>query len=259
MDDIIDGKKSGKPTLSIIENHVIILPTDTKIEPIIEEYIYRSQYFVEYLLDNNGRLDGFIHHTNNMYVLKSDYDIRKQICEQLYEMYKSHDFIWCNQSSLFKHMRGYLPEFQYNNKTREIIDDNYPRALQWCSADPQSENLVSLDIYKCYPSILINNKELIPLYTIHEVIEPFSEDDLRYNYGEYYIDEYVFNSWAKGIKIEAGFYSRRLVQMLIDGLRMPTNYVKYFIRSRKTLAPDTFKNFLLKIFELESQAKLLAH
>ena len=42
---------------------------------------------------------------------------------------------------------------------------------------------------------------------------------------------------------------------------MPTSNVKYFIRSRKSLAPDTFKNFLLKIFELfpESQAKLLAN
>lgn len=49
--------------------------------------------------------------------------------------------------------------------------------------------------------------------------------------------------------------------MLIDGLTMPTTNVKYFIQSRKTLAPDTFKNFLIKIFELfpESQAKLLAN
>lgn len=42
---------------------------------------------------------------------------------------------------------------------------------------------------------------------------------------------------------------------------MPTNNVKWFIQSRKTLAPDTFKNVLLKIFKLfpESQAKLLAN
>lgn len=84
---------------------------------------------------------------------------------------------------------------------------------------------------------------------------------LTYNYGDYYMDEYVFDRWAKGIKIEAGFYSRRLVKMLINCFKMPTSNVKYFIRSRKTLAPDTFKNFLLNIFELfpESQAKLLAN
>lgn len=111
-----------KTTLSTIENHVIILPPDTKVEPVIEEYIYRSQYSVEYLhFDNNGRLDGFIGHKNNMYVLNSEYDARKQICEQLHEIYKSRDFVWCNQfyttlaSSLFKHMRGYLLESQYHN------------------------------------------------------------------------------------------------------------------------------------------------
>lgn len=174
-----------------------------------------------------------------MYVLNSEYDARKEICEQLHEIYKSHDFIWSNQSyttlasSLFKHMQGYLLESQYNTKTWEIIDDNYPRALQWCSTDPAPENLVSLDICKCYPSILINNKEPIPLYTIHDITRPFSEHDLTYNYGEYYIDEYVFNSWAKGMKIEFGFYSKRLEQILINGFKMPTSNVKYFIRSRK--------------------------
>ena len=69
-----------------------------------------------------------------------------------------------------------------------------------------------LDICKCYPSNLINNKQPIPLYTIHDTIKPFSEHDLTYNYGEYYIDEYVFDRWAKGIKIEAGVYGKRLVR-----------------------------------------------
>ena len=61
MDELIDNGKSDKPTLSTIENHVIVLPPDTKVEPVVEEYIYRSQYFVEYLhFDNNGRLDVFL-------------------------------------------------------------------------------------------------------------------------------------------------------------------------------------------------------
>ena len=48
VDDDIVAKKD-KPTLSTIENHVIVLPPDTKIEPIIEEYMLRTNYFVEYL------------------------------------------------------------------------------------------------------------------------------------------------------------------------------------------------------------------
>ena len=48
--------EEGKPTLLTIENHVIVLPPDMKIEPVIEAYIIRTNYFVEYLhYDNNGR------------------------------------------------------------------------------------------------------------------------------------------------------------------------------------------------------------
>ena len=65
VDDDIVAKAKDKPTLLTIENYVIILPPDTKIEPIIEEYMIRTNYFVEYLhYDNNGRLDGFMDHKN---------------------------------------------------------------------------------------------------------------------------------------------------------------------------------------------------
>ena len=47
--------EEGKPTLLTIENHVIVLPPDMKIEPVIETYMIRTNYFVEYLhYDNNG-------------------------------------------------------------------------------------------------------------------------------------------------------------------------------------------------------------
>ena len=209
-DDIVAEK--NKPTLSTIENPVIVLPPDTNIESIIEEYIL------------------WTNHKNNMYVLNNEYETRKSICERLYKIYKSYDFIWCNQSytslstSLFKHMRGYLPESQYDTKTREVLDDFYPRALQWCSTDPAPDNLVSLDISKCYPSILIDNESPIPLYTIHDIIKPFNE---AFRIGEYYIDKYVIKKrLGKGIKIEAGFYSKQLVQTLITKFKMPISNVK---------------------------------
>ena len=261
-----EDSEPDKPTLSTIENHVIVLPPDMKIEPVIETYMIRTNYFFEYLhYDNNGRLDGFMDHKNNMYVLNNEYENRKSICERLYKIYKSYDFIWCNQSytslasSLFKHIRGYLPESQYDTKTREVLDDFYPRALQWCSTDPAPDNLVSLDISKCYPSILIVNESPIPLYIIHDVIKLFNG---VFGVGEYYIDEYAIDKrLGKGVKIEAGFYTEPLVRALITKFKMPTSNVKWCIQGRKTLAPDTFKNYMLAIFSMfpESQAKLLAN
>ena len=245
--------EEGKPTLSTIENHVIVLPP--------------ANYVVEYLhYDNNGRLDGFMDHKNNVYVLNNEYETRKSICERLYKIYKFYDFIWCNQSytslstSLFKHMRGYLPESQYDTKTREVLDDFYPRALQWCLiTDPVHDNLVSLDISKCYPSILIDNESPIPLYTIHDIIKPF---DGVFKTDEHDIDEYVIEKrLGKGIKIEAGFYRKQLVQALITKFKMLISNVKWYIQARKTLSSDTFKNYMLAIFSMfpESQAKLIAN
>lgn len=72
--------------------------------------------------------------------------------------------------ALFKKMCGYLPESQYNIKTRQIVDDNYPRVIQWCSTEEQPIDLVNIDISKCYPSILLNNNTQIPIYmyTVHD-------------------------------------------------------------------------------------------
>ena len=85
-----EDNKTNKPTLLTIENHVIILPEDMKIEYVIEEYMIRTNYFVEYLhYDNNGRLHGFMDHKHNMYILNNDYDIRKEICRKLFKMYKT--------------------------------------------------------------------------------------------------------------------------------------------------------------------------
>ena len=35
-------------------------------------------------------------------------------------------------------------------------------ALQWCTTDDIPEDVISIDIAKCYPSILLNNKHEIP-------------------------------------------------------------------------------------------------
>ena len=176
-----------------VSDKIIVLPEDEKIEPAIDRHIYRTNYFVEYLhFKNNGRLDGFIDHRNNMYVLNDQYETRKQICNCLFNKFETADFIWSNQSytnmatSLYKQMCGLLPESNYDVKTQQVLDAFYPKALQWCSTDDQRDNVASIDISKCYPSILINNREPIPLYTKHDIIEPFTYEH-QLNYYEEFI------------------------------------------------------------------------
>ena len=122
----------------------------------------------------------------------------------------------------------YLPESCYDTKTQQVLDDFYPKALQWCSTGDQSDNLVSLDISKCYPSILISNTEPIPLYTIHDIIEPFTQKHQLNYYGEFYIDEFTIKQFGADIKIEAGFYSRQLIKHLVNNAHMSLSNIKWF-------------------------------
>ena len=259
LDDLCDLDK---------ENNIIILPEEVKMTKAINSYIKTSKFYVEYLhWDNSGILDGFIDHRKNMFLLNNEYDERKSLCDKLFNIYKTHDFVWSNQSftsissALFRQMCGYLPESTYNINTREMLDDFYPRALQWCSTKDIPDDVVSIDISKSYPNILLNNNSPIPIYSIHDIIEPFGcKNDLRLC-GEFYLDETILENYGSPIKLEAGFYSSNLVFYLVDTLNMPTSQIKYKITTKKALKPDTFKNLIKYIFDEfpESEAKRLAN
>jgi len=195
----------------------------------IQTYTLKTHYYVEYLHWNNkGFLDGFVDHQNNMYLLNDDYDKRKLTCETLFKKYKTEDFLWSNQSHtsiatpLFKQLSRFIPESTYNEHTRKMLDEFYPRALQWCKIyEELAEDLVNIDICKSYPNILLNNNCPVPVYSIHDVIEPYNcTSDLR-QIGEFHIDETIINNFNVPIKIEAGFYSSNLVEFLVNELNMP--------------------------------------
>lgn len=142
-----------------------------------------------------------------------------------------------------------------------MLDDFYPRALQWCTTDDIPDDVVNIDICKSYPNIILNNTQPIPVYTIHDVIEPFNcRNDLKLC-GEFYIDETVLNNYGTPIILEAGFYSGNLISYLVDDLNMSPKKIKCKIVTKKALKPDTFKplmEFIFKNFE-ESEAKKFAN
>ena len=231
-------------------------------------YSQVNGFYVEYLhWNNNGVLDGFIDHKKNMYLLNQEYDARKKTCDELFNTFKTQDFKWTNQSytsigtSLFKQLNGYIPESSYNIKTRQMLDEYYPRALQWCSTDDIPNNVVNIDISKSYPNILLNNTQEIPICSIHDTIEPFNcKSDVRLC-GEFYIDETILYNYKTPIKIEAGFNSSNLISYLVETLHMPVSQIKYKIVTKRALKPDTFREFIKYIFDNlpESEAKKIAN
>ena len=55
------------------ENHIIILPEEIKMPFAINHYIAQSNYYIEYLhWNNNGVLDRFFDHKNNMIMLNDE-------------------------------------------------------------------------------------------------------------------------------------------------------------------------------------------
>ena len=249
------------------ENHIVILPENTKMKTAVDIYSKNESFYVEYLQwNNNGVLDGFIDHKKNMYLLNEEYDTRKTICDKLFNTFKTQDFKWTNQSytsiatCLFKQLNGYIPESSYNVKTRQMLDDYYPRALQWCTTNDIPNNVINIDISKSYPNILLNNTQEIPIYSIPDTIEPFNcKSDLRLC-GEFYVDETILYNYKIPLKIEAGFYSSNLISYLVETLHMPVSQIKYKIVTKRALKPDTFREFIKYIFDNfpESEAKKIA-
>ena len=75
------------------KNNIIICPGDLDVRKAIIDYVRDTKFYVEYIhYNNNGQLDRFLDHNNNMYVENNEYEIRKQICESLYKTYNIHDF-----------------------------------------------------------------------------------------------------------------------------------------------------------------------
>ena len=138
-----------------------------------------------------------------MVSVNNDYELRKNICDQLIEKYPADAFKFNNQGltsiavNLFKQLYGHLKSSNYNKHVISIIDDYYPKALQHTfhkefNKDDEEVELTALDIAKDYPSVLLTNERDIPLYNIHNKIRKF---DGKLKTGEYYINETLIKKY----------------------------------------------------------------
>ena len=165
------------------KDYLIVLSDGFNCKDTMMDTMGRSETYIEYF-HYNGRnqIDGFVTpDLKNMVTKNNDYDLRKNICDQLYKKYPVEAFTFNNKGltsiavNLFKQIYGYIPKSDYNRYVTTIMDEYYPKALQHTSyTDPTSEfELTAFDIAKDYPSVLLTNKHNIPIYNIHNTIEKF--------------------------------------------------------------------------------------
>ena len=152
-----------------------------------------------------------------------------------------------------------------------MLDRFYPKAIQWCSFENQPENLVSIDICKQFPSILIDNNCIIPNYTVHDYVEKFEgtqkmDNDIGLYYpeleeiGEFYIDTFTIKQFGQERPFENGFYHTSLIKYLVNKLDMPVSNIKRKLIGKHGIKADTIKDFMLYLFKNfpEKQAKKMS-
>ena len=261
------------------ENYLIVLPDGHTGKDMMVETMQRAQTYIEYFhYDRRNQIDGFITpDLKNMVSVNNDYELRKNICDKLFEKYPVDAFKFNNQGltsiavNLFKQLYGHLKSSNYNKHTISIIDDYYPKALQhtfhkeFNKDDPKNdeeEELTALDIAKDYPSVLLTNEHDIPLYNIHNKITKF---DGKLKTGEYYINETLIKKYRTlnndPIIIKAGFYGRNLIDYLLKNKFITLQDIKLQLVTDKSIKHDSFKGYIKYVFDNfdEANAKKLAN
>ena len=182
-------------------NYLIVLPHGQKGKNIVIETMQITNTYIEYFhYDGKNQIDGFIiPDIKNMEFVNNDYDLRKNICDQLFEKYPVDAFYFNNQGltsiavNLFK-LDGHTRKSNYNRYVTTTMDEYYPKALQHTfhkelvndTNNEENNDLIALDIAKDYPSVLLTNKHDIPLYNMNNTITEF---DGELKTGECYINK----------------------------------------------------------------------
>ena len=93
-------------------NYVIVLPDRCKGRDKMIDTMHRTNTYIEYFhYDGGNQIDRFItHDLKNMVTVNNDYNLRKNICDQLFEKYPVDAFQFNNQGltsiavNPFKHL-----------------------------------------------------------------------------------------------------------------------------------------------------------
>lgn len=98
-----------------------------------------------------------------------------------------------------------------------------------------------------YYPIIIHQYQV---YSIDDTITPFTHVSQLGLCEEFYIDETEIKVFSSAtIKIEAVFYSGDLLQYLVEAFHVTSRNIKWKITTKRAPKPDTFRNFLIYLFE----------
>lgn len=247
--EVVAYATEGTDIINMNDKHIIV-ETDN-LKTIAVDIMKHTNTNISSWKIYNHNVVGFKHPLKNQILSAGeDYGNRKMVCDKEFAENNLADFKFLNQGfgqiarAIFENKFGVIPQSDYSPDLKMILKD-YPTLPYRMCTDKNAKNAKSIDIHKCYSSILFNNKYDIPIHSGFDVIEKFNGEIVA---GQYYLDRTVYAGVDGSIKISKGWYQYELVQYLIDIKVLRMCDITYQLKARGVLKASTFKVFVEYVY-----------
>ena len=144
---------------------------------------------------------------------------------------------------MFENIHGSIPSSSYSEDLKEVFA-NYGLGPYRMCTDKHVRSYKSIDIRRCYSSVLMNNSEPWAVFSAFDCVEPVSvtcASDIQT--GEYYIASDFFMG-SGHMYMKRGFYPSVFVRYVLEHKYVKPAEVTYGIVARGSLPADAFKEFV---------------
>lgn len=217
------------------------------------------------------KVSAFKHPTKSIvFVAGDEWDARKAICDKFFIETRFVDFEFRNQSwgqisrTIFDYKFGRFEKSHYSSDLMTIFEQ-YPVSAYRTCENKDVVGFKSVDIRRCYTSILMENTEPWPVYGPFDGVKPVlikSSADIKP--GEYFINRSFYMGLgsifgAKGsIFVSRGWYDNAFIKSVLKlGYIIPSD-ITFGIEARMSLPANILREFCVYMMEtFPEQSKIM--
>ena len=238
------------------ESDVILVKTH--LSPIIQALQRKYNTKITHTRLKRGNVKIFKHPVNGkIYVHCEDYDNIKKLCEKLGIQFNLERLSIASVIKYFVELKcGKIPHNFYNNETKNIIDQYFPRAfiqsLDDMYLDP--ENAKNIDLNSSYPNAIINNQDNIPIFTGFDYFRKYK--NFVYKNSFFLVKKNVIISQLNNLVIPSGLYYTSLIKKWIEKKYISHDDISHYVKPMTYLKSDVLSNVYKFIAEKIDDKKL---
>lgn len=235
-------KKTGDP---------LVLDTDN-LEVICANVMEETGTAVEKMTwDSHRKMTAFEHPlTKRIVISGADWMAKKSLCDEYFEKTRIEDFVFRNQGfpsiarSILTNLFADIPKSEYSSQLKTILEEHPIRPYRMKSGDVDDE-CVSIDINKCYTSILLGMDTDYPIFGAFDCERPLKDGILVEDLpaGEYYLHKTIYIGRGT-IKVSRGFKPLCFIKYLVGRGHITMKDVTRGIYSSRSIPADVLKGFV---------------